>query len=125
MAEPIVILYVCDEPRSLGIRFILSIAGYSVLTATNGSSALKHLRRYPIALILADQSLVANDTALAPQMKRLKPEVPLAVVVPELNGNGSRSTMADVLVAKEADPSEFLAAVAKALTKNSNVALEA
>lgn len=125
MAEPIVILYICDEPRSLGIRFILSIAGYSVLIAANASSALKQLRRYPVALILAEQSLIVSDATLFQEMKRAKPELPIAAVVPSLNGNPPRSSMADVLVAKETDPSEFLAAVAKALTKDSNVPLEA
>src|SRR5579863_4660615 len=98
MADTIVILYVCDKPQTLGIRFILSIAGYSVLVASNGSSALEQLRRHPIALVLADQSLVANDSALAPEMKRVKPEVPIAVVVPSLNGNPGRSSATDILV---------------------------
>lgn len=125
MADTIVILYVCDKPQTLGIRFILSIAGYSVLIATNSSSALEQLRRHPIALVLADQSLVASDTALAPEIKRVKPEVPIAVVVPSLNGNPPRRNTADVLVAKETDPAELLATVAKALTKDANCALEA
>lgn len=125
MADTIVILYVCDKPQGLGIRFILSIAGYSVLVATNRSSALEQLRRHPIALVLADQSLVANDSTLAAEMKRLKPEVPIAVVVPSLGGNAPRSSMADVLVAKEADPPEFLAAIAKVLPDKATLALEA
>lgn len=124
MADTIVVLYVCDKPQTLGIRFILSIAGYSVLIATNSNSALEQLRRHPIALVLADQSLVASDSALAAEMKRLKPEVPIAVVVPALNG-APRSNLADVLVAKETDPQELLATVAKALTRDSNFVLEA
>ncbi len=107
MADAIVILYVCDKPQTLGIRFILSIAGYSVLIATNSSSALEQLRRHPIALVLADQSLVANDSALAPEIKRLKPEVPIAVVVPSLNGDRPQSSVADVLVAKKQIPRNF------------------
>ena len=125
MADTIVVLYVCDKPQTLGIRFILSIAGYSVLVATNSSSALEQLRRHPIALVLADQSLVASDSALAPEMKRVKPEVPIAVVVPSLNGDRPRSNTADVLVAKETDPAELLAVVATALARGANVALEA
>lgn len=125
MAEPIVILHVCDEPQSLGIRFILSIAGYSVLVATNRDSALDQLRRHPIALVLADQALVTSDSRLAAEMKRLKPEVPMAVVVPSLSRNDPRSCMADVVVGKEAEPSDLLAAVAKALGNGSQVALEA
>lgn len=125
MADTIEILYVCDQPQALGIRFILSIAGYSVLMATNSGSALEQLRRHPIALVLADQSLVASDSALAPEMKRLKPDVPLAVLVSSLNGNAPRSRMADIVVAKETEPQELLALVAKALTKGASVALKA
>ena len=125
MADTIVILYVCDKPQTLGIRFILSVAGYSVLIATNSSSALEQLRRHPIALVLADQALVVNDSALAPEMKRVKPEVPIAVVVPSLNGDRPRSDMADVLVARETDPAELLATVAKALTRDASRVLEA
>jgi DNA-binding NarL/FixJ family response regulator len=125
MAEPIVILHVCDEPQSLGIRFVLSIAGYCVLVATNRDSALDQLRRHPIALVLADHALVTSDARLAPEIKRVKPEVRMAVVVPSLSGNDPGSSMADVLVGKEAEPSELLAAVAKALGSGTQVALEA
>ncbi len=125
MADSILILYVCAEPQSLGIRFILSIAGYAVLTATNGTSALKQLSRYPIALVLADQSLVAADATLPDEMKRLKPEVPIALVVPSCNGNGSRSGRWGFVVAKDTNPAELLATVAKALTRDSNFAVEA
>lgn len=125
MADTIVILYVCDQPQTLGIRFILSIAGYSVLIATSSGSALKQLRQQPVALVLADQSLVATDCALAPEMKRLKPEVPIAVVVSSRDGNCLGSSITDVLVAKEAEPAEFLAAISKMLANKSTLALEA
>ena len=124
MADSNVILYVCDKPHALGIRFILSIAGYSVLVATSGS-ALKQLRRYPVALLLVDQALVTADAKLPQEMKRLKPDVPIAVLVGSLSGSPLRSSMADLLVAKETEPSQFLAAVTKALTRGSRVALEA
>jgi CheY-like chemotaxis protein len=125
MADTIVILYVCDQPRTLGIRFILSIAGYSVLIATNRNSALEQLRRHPISLVLADQSIVANDSALAAKMKSLKPEVPIAIVVTSLSGNATGNGTADVLVAKETEPTEFLATISKALADKSTLALEA
>lgn len=125
MADTIVILYVCERPQTLGIRFILSIAGYSVLIATNSSSALEQLRRHQVSLVLADQSLVANDSVLPTEMKRLKPEVPIAVLVPSPNDSLECGGMADVLVAKEAEPTEFLAAISKALADKSRFALEA
>jgi CheY-like chemotaxis protein len=125
MEDPIVILHVCDEPQRLGIRFILSIAGYSVLLATNSSAALKQLSSCPVALVLVDQSFLTSDAMLPREMKQLKPNVPIAVVVPSLSRTPLRSSLGDLLLAKEVDPPELLATVAKALTRDSNCVLQA
>jgi CheY-like chemotaxis protein len=118
MADSILILYLCNEQQNLGIRFILSIAGYYVLTASTGNLALEILRRYPIDLILADESLTGQTGAeLAQKMKRLKPEIPIALLVPSLNAKHLRSSEADMLLAREMDPPKFLAAVAQAVSR--------
>ena len=118
MARPVVILYVCNENQSLGIRFILSIAGYSVVIANNRTSALENLRRHPVDLILADQAL-SRDTVedLSRNIKRLKREVPLALLVPSLKGRPNRIGVADMVLAREMDPQELLAAIADAVSK--------
>ena len=118
MANPAVILYVCNEKQSLGIRFILAIAGYSVLVADNGHSAAESLRRYPVSLILADHSIPrATVEELSRTSKRLKPEVPIALLVPSFKGHRARNGVGDMILAREMDPQDLLAAIAEALSK--------
>ena len=118
MASPVVILYVCNENQSLGIRFILSIAGYSVLIANDGNSALDNLRRQPVDLVLADHSL-SRDTIeeLSRNIKRLKRDVPIALLVPSLKGRHNKNGSADMVLAREMDPQDLLVAIAEAVSK--------
>jgi len=118
MAGPVVILYVCNENQVLGIRFILSIAGYSVLIANSSHSALENLRRHHVDLILADQSLPRDRfEELLRNIKELKRDLPIALLVPSLRGRHARNGRADIVLAKEMDPQDLLAAIAQALAK--------
>ena len=117
MASPLVILYVCEENQSLGIRFILSIAGYSVLVANNGPSAAENLRRQPVDLILADQSLPRDTFAeLLRRSKELKQDAPIALLVSSLKGRHARNGI-DLVLTREMDPPELLAAIAQAVSR--------
>ena len=117
VANPTVILYVCNKQQSLGIRFILSIAGYYVLTASTANSALRALRRYPIDLVLAQQSIAGDiGDGLLHRIKSLKPDVPVALLVPSSKNRQPQNGAADMLLARDVDPPRFLAAVAQALS---------
>ncbi len=77
-----VILCVNDQDDALELRKrVLEKFGYSVLTATNASKALEILRGVNVDLVLTDHMMPsARGTALAGEMKALKPEVPVAIL---------------------------------------------
>ena len=82
MAHSAVILLVDDDP--LGIqtrRAVLERNGYRVLTASTAEDGLRVLREQHVDLVLSDHFLRdKRGTALAEEMKRLKPHVPVAIL---------------------------------------------
>lgn len=98
-------------------RLLLSIAGYTVLTATSGKIALRLFSCNHVDLVLTEHLLPdLNGAQLAPEMKRLKPEVPI-VVLTGLAEPPSEFGYADLLITKCMTPPEFLSAIAKLLPK--------
>ena len=82
MAHSAVILLVDDDP--LGIqtrRAVLERNGYRVVTASTAEDGLRVLREQHVDLVLSDHFLRdKRGTALAEEMKRLKPNVPVAIL---------------------------------------------
>ena len=81
-AETTVILCVDDEAEFLALRkLVLQSRGYTVLTANTAEQALKLFASRDISLVLTDHLLtgLASGTALATEMKRRKPSVPIAI----------------------------------------------
>ena len=113
-----VILCVDDEAVGLlARRLLLSIAGYMVLTATSGEIALRLFSCNHVDLVLTDHLLPdLTGAQLASEMKRLKPEVPI-VLLTGMVEPPSEFEYADLLLTKCMTPPEFLAAVAKLLSK--------
>lgn len=114
LSNPIVVLCVDDEPTILmARRLILSIAGYQVLTAGNGDTALDLFRRHPVEMVITDHFLPdLTGAEIAAEMKRLRPEVPIVMLtgyaeVPEASG------CVDLVLIKGMQPPDFLDAVAK------------
>lgn len=98
-------------------RLLLSIAGYTVLTATSGKIALRLFSCNHVDLVLTEHLLPdLNGAQLASEMKRLKPEVPI-VVLTGLAEPPSAFEYTDLLLTKCMTPPEFLAAIAKLLPK--------
>lgn len=118
MSNPTVILCVNDEPTILALRqVLLSIAGYTVLTATNDESALRLFMLNPVDLVITDQLLPSpSEGQLASRMKRLKPEVPI-ILYTGLQQLPPAAESADVILVKGITPPEFLAAIAKLAAK--------
>jgi DNA-binding response OmpR family regulator len=108
-----------DEQTGLTARrLLLSIAGYTVLTATSGSAALRLFNCNRVDLVITDHLLPdLTGAELALQMKQLKPETPI-VLLTGLVHPPPGVEQADLLLTKGMMPAEFLAEVAKVLSKS-------
>jgi len=75
------ILSVDDEPNLLQTREeVLRLAGYEVLSATNGKQALEMFATHDVDLVVLDFQMPKMDGGIvAQQMKRRKPLVPIII----------------------------------------------
>ena len=108
--RPLVILCVDDEKPALFLRSaVLTSAGYKVLTASSSGEAFQVFRENNVDLVITDHLLVgATGTALAKQIKELRPQVPIVIlsgVVDEPEGMAA----ANLFLSKNAGPTEMLA----------------
>ena len=73
------ILCVEDDPIYLHLRkAVLQNEGYGVIGVTNTDDALRALREAPICCTIADHMLSGRTgTALAKEMKQIRPDVPV------------------------------------------------
>jgi len=111
-STPPVILCVDGERVALEARaLILSIAGYRVLTATNGEDALRVFRLNPVDLVIIDLGQPkSTGTEVVDQMKRIHPMVPVILLI-GLAELPSGFELADLLVTKCITPQEFVAVI--------------
>ena len=114
-----VILCVDDEPTGLTVRrILLSIAGHTVLTATSGNAALRLFSCNQVDLVITDHLLPdVTGADLVSEMKRLKPQVPV-VLLTGLMDLPPGYEHADLFLTKGMTPPEFLADIAKLLSKS-------
>src|SRR5271166_7057113 len=112
------ILCVDDETTGLTARrLLLSIAGYTVLTATSCNTATKLFACNHVDLVITDHLLPDSTGAeLASEMKRLKPEVPIVLLTGLVDLPPGYEDV-DLVLTKGMTPPEFLADIAKLLAK--------
>ncbi|MGH9607629.1 MAG: response regulator [Terracidiphilus sp.] len=81
-AAACILLSVNDEPGILFTRqAVLEMAGYKVLMAANGPQALENLEAHPVDLVVLDDRMPGIDgAAVAREIKRRKPQVPVILV---------------------------------------------
>jgi CheY-like chemotaxis protein len=104
------ILSVDDEPVILATRQeILRRAGYRVFSAANGNDALTFFNSQFVDLVLLDYRMPEFDGgAIAQEMKKRKPKVPVIVVSAYIHDLESVSC-ADCFVVKGGNPAVLLA----------------
>jgi len=112
-----VILCVDDEPVGLHARrLLLSVAGYTVLTATSGKAALGLFGCNPIDLVVTDQLLPdLTGVEMIAEMKRIKPDVPVLLLTGLVDAPPGFE-QADMLLSKGITPPEFLSAIARVIS---------
>jgi len=118
-----VILCIDDDQDQLKLRaLVLSGAGYTVLTATNAAAGLHLFMHNHVDLVVSDHLLPdAPGSDLIGEMKRLKPEVPFALLsgLPEAPQGAEQ---ADLFLTKGMAVAEFLTGIAKLLGGKANSA---
>ena len=76
--RPLVLCIEDDQVALLLRKKVLENDGYNVIGLTMSADALETLREAPVCAIIADHMLQGTTgTALALEMKRLKPDVPI------------------------------------------------
>jgi CheY-like chemotaxis protein len=117
LSDERVILCVDDDSTGLTVRrLLLSVAGYTVLTATDARLALKLLACNHVDLVITDHLLPdVTEAEIVSEVKRLKPEVPV-VLLTGLAEPPSGFEQADLLLSKGIVPQEFLSEIARLLS---------
>ena len=109
---PIVVLCVDDDPTALAVRrLLLSVVGYTVLTAATCEAALELFACSQVDLVITDHMLTGHTGAeLTFQMKQLRPEVTIVALSAWMEPP-SGYEHADLLLNKGIAPEEFLAEI--------------
>jgi len=87
---------------------LLKDNGYDLATATNGSDGLRLFMSRPVdAVVLEHQLSLLNGTAIADEIKQLRPDVPIVLLVDHLELPAEALKSVDALVVKS-DGAHFL-----------------
>ena len=119
-----VVLCIDDQATGLELRkLVLQKTGYRVLTATNARQALKIFRENAVDVVLMED-VVGNtgSSVLLPQMKALKPEVPVAIYSADRAESLEGLRFADMFITKLASIDELLRAIRRLLKVESSKA---
>ena len=118
VAEPPLILCIDDAEIALRVRkLLLASQGYNVLTAKSGEEGLGIFRQNPVGLVISDHFLSEKTgTAIAREMKELKPEVPILIISAAAEKPAGLEFV-DGFLAKGEPPSVLLDTIAHLLAK--------
>lgn len=121
MAQKTILVIDDEAPIRTTLCLIFEAAGYSVLNAKTAHQGLDIFKSEPVDLVLLDFRLPDDGTWLGHEMKRRKPQVPIAVLsgVPEATG---ARPYADALLAKPMAPPDLLKKVAELLGRPAKAA---
>ena len=104
------ILCIDDQRQGLHARkLILESAGYEVITASSGRAGLRLLKRHPVHLVILDYRMPKmNGAAVAREIRRSYPHVPILMLSGQIDVPRSASSAVDVFVAKGQPPAVLL-----------------
>ena len=114
-----IVLCVEDEQLHLQLRTLLfESAGFTVLQARSANSAMEAFRSHPVDAVVMDYWLCGkNGTAVAEEMKRLRPKIPIVMLsgFSSLPGEGA---VVDAWLRKgEIEPEELVTAVRRLIDR--------
>jgi CheY-like chemotaxis protein len=117
------ILCIDDEELGLQIRkAVLEMAGYSVLTALNGSEGLDVFSREPVDLVVLDYSMPGmHGGAVAAQMRSRRPEVPIILLSAYVNLPMDVIQIVDCSILKGDGPELLLSKIQEFLSEQGNM----
>jgi len=114
-----VVLCIDDQATGLELRkLVLQKTGYRVLTATTARRAIKIFRENQVDVVLMED-VVGNtgSSVLVPQLKTLKPEVPVAIYSADRAESLDGLRFADMFITKLASIDELLRAIRSLLLR--------
>ena len=100
-------------------RRVLETAGYTVLIATSAHKALEIFRKNHVDLVLTEHMAPATigGPTLAATVKRLKPDVPVAVYSADWTESPEDLRFADMFITKLVSVDELLRTITRLLDK--------
>ena len=103
------LLCIHRDPSQLNL---LAENGYELATATTGFDGLQLFRSRPVDAVVLEYHLgVLDGAAIADEIKRIRPEVPIVMVVDHVELPGDALKSVDALVVKSDGPHFLLATV--------------
>jgi len=109
MAANSTLLCIHRDPAQLGL---LKENGYELATATNGSDGLRLFMSQPVHAVVLEYHLgLLDGTTIADQIKRVRPEVPIVMLVDHVELPADALKSVDALVVKSDGPHFLLATV--------------
>ncbi len=107
------LLCIHRDPAQLDL---LKEAGYAIVTAINGSDGLRLLMSQPVDAIVIEYYLgLLNGADVAFEIKRVNPEIPVVMIVDQLDMSEGTLKWADAFVTKSDGPHFLLSTVQSVL----------
>jgi CheY-like chemotaxis protein len=117
---PATILCIDDEEPGLVVRkLLLEEAGYKVLTARSGPEGIRLFKAEPVDAVILDYWMSGmNGVAVARELKRLSPNLPIIILSAYGTLLDETLGLAEVWIRKgEEDPQYLLSQVAELLSR--------
>ena len=105
----------------LTLTRILEQHGFSVLAANSAARCLELATSRPVDLVMMDYHLPGDQGQLGPELKRLRPGMPLIVLSGDPEA-GQAVKFADLLLPKPQPPEKLVAEIRRLLRPNAHAA---